>query len=416
MTDSKDQAIISAAERAEADTDSTTDRRKRRHSTVAVHGGEQRIKSENSLPVPVFQTATYAFQNTEELQRYMDGEIDREKYGRYGNPTQKAVERKVAALEGGEAALLLPTGMAAVTTTLIALLSAGDHAIFTDECYKQTREFAMNLLPRFGVEVSTVAMADYQAIETTVTENTRVIFSESPTNPFLNLLDFERLVAIGRRYGIWTVVDSTFATPYNQRPLDFGVDLVVHSATKYLGGHNDLMAGLVVGSNELIDQIRGTQAILGGAPDPHGAYLLIRGLKTLALRMERHNENTLRIARFLEGHPKVKRVYYPGLESHPHHRVARRQMRGFGGVVSFELADTGRDVDRFVDALQIPYIASSFGGVESLVEQTALMSYHRYTPEQRARMGISDALIRFSVGIEDPEDLIDDLCHALEEI
>ncbi|RMF87175.1 MAG: aminotransferase class I/II-fold pyridoxal phosphate-dependent enzyme [Nitrospinota bacterium] len=386
-------------------------------STRAVHGGEERRKPEHALTTPIFQTSTYSFQNTAELIEYMEGRIEREEYGRYGNPTQRVAEKKIAALDGAEDALLFSSGMAAITTIFFGMLSRESHLILTSDGYRRTRQFCSTLLRKLGVDVSVIDIQDgYEKLENSIQENTRLIFSESPTNPYLHVLDLERVVAIAKRHRVKVVIDSTFATPYNQQPLRWGVDLVVHSATKYLGGHNDLLAGVVTGSSYLIGALRDVQAMLGGIIDPHSAYLLLRGLKSFSLRLAKQNENGQRIAEFLAQHPRVKAVYYPGLPSHPHHAIATRQMRGFGGVVSFEIDGDLETTSRFIDRLKIPYIAPSLGGVESLVEQPALMSYYEMDPEERRRIGITDELVRLSLGIEDAEDLIADLQQALDGI
>jgi len=382
-------------------------------STRAVHAGEAREKAGNAVTTPIFQTATYAFRDTHELIEYMEGNIEREEYGRYGNPTQRVVERKLAALDGGEAALLFSTGMCAITTTLLAMLGKGSHLVLTEDGYRRTRQFCRTLLQRLGIEYTFVETGNYAALEAAIRPTTRLIFSESPTNPHLRVMDLEKLVDIGRKQNVKIAIDSTFATPYNQRPLDFGVDLVLHSATKYLGGHNDLLAGLVVGARGMVSAIRDLQAMLGGIADPHTAYLLLRGVKTLGIRVRKQNENGMAVARFLEGHPRIRRVYYPGLSSHPDYKVACEQMKGFGGVVSFEIEGDLQMASAFVDRLCIPYIAPSLGGVETLIEQPALMSYYEMAPEDRAALGISDQLIRLSLGVEDAEDLIADFDQAL---
>jgi cystathionine gamma-synthase len=348
--------------------------------------------------------------------RMWGDETERTEYGRYGNPTLAAVERKLADLDSGEAALLFSSGMAAVTTTLLTLLSSGSHVVMTDDCYRRTRQFVTGFLDRYGVEATQVPMGDYEALEAAIRPNTRLILSESPTNPYLRVVDIPRLVEIARRYSLKTVIDSTFATPINQRPLEFGVDLVIHSATKYLGGHNDLLAGVVIGSDYMIAGLRETQGMIGALCDPNTAYLLLRGLKTLELRVSRQNDSGLKMARFLERHPAVRRVYYPGLPSHPDYAVASQQMSGFGGVISFELEADLEKTSQFVDALQIPYIGPSLGGVESLVGQIALISYYELSSEERAQMGISDTLIRLAVGIENADDLILDVARALDQV
>jgi len=266
------------------------------------------------------------------------------------------------------------------------------------------------------VQATQVPVGDYEALESAIRPNTRLILSESPTNPYLRVVDVPRLVQIARRHGLKTIIDSTFATPINQRPLEFGVDLVIHSATKYLGGHNDLLAGVVVGSGELMTDLRETQGTIGAICDPNAAYLLLRGLKTLGLRVARHNETAFRVARFLEGHPRVRRVYYPGLPSHPNHAVASQQMSGFGGVVSFEVDGDIETTGNFVDALQIPYIGPSLGGAESLVIHVALATYYELSSQERAAVGISESLVRLAVGLEDADDLIADLDQALSQI
>jgi cystathionine gamma-synthase len=390
-------------------------------STQAVHAGEQRDTHYHSVTTPIVQASLYVFRDTADMVDYQEqmltrGEADREEYGRYGNPTVQAVERKLAALEGGEAALLFATGMCAVTSTLLTLLSAGDHLILTSDCYRRTRQFCQTFLERWGMSTTLIPPGDYEAMEAAVQPSTRLIFSESPTNPYLRVLDLPRAVDIANRNNLILIVDSTFATPINQRPLELGVDLVIHSATKYLGGHNDLLAGAVVGPWELVAEIKKSRGVLGGITGPQDAYLLLRGLKTLALRVQQHNENGMRVAQFLEGHPKVRRVYYPGLSSHPDYAVAHEQMTGFGGVVSFEIEGDLESTGSFIDALRLPFIGPSLGGVESLVEQPAVQSYYELTTEQRQQIGISNELVRYALGIEDTDDLIADLEQALEKV
>ena len=388
-------------------------------STRVVHAGEKRVKPHHAITTPIVQTSTYTFTDTQDLVDYMEAklwgdETERQEYGRYGNPTIAAAEAKLADLDSGEAACLFSSGMGAVTTTLLSLLSSGGHVILTDDCYRRTRQFVTKFLARYGVEATQVPMGDYEALEAAIQPNTKVIVSESPTNPYLRVLDLKKLVAIAKKHNLKTIIDSTFATPINQRPLEFGVDFVIHSATKYLGGHNDLLAGVVVGSDYMIGAIKETQAMLGDVSDPHTAYLLIRGLKTLELRVERQNQTADKIAHFLAKHPAVRRVYYPGLVSHPDYEVAVEQMTGFGGVVSFELETDLAGTGRFIDELKIPYIGPSLGGVESLVEQVALVSYYELSTEERAEIGISDSLVRLAVGIESADDLLADLAQALD--
>jgi cystathionine gamma-synthase len=383
---------------------------------LAVHGGELRPKLGNSLATPIVQTATYTFADTQELHDHFQRRIERQEYGRYGNPTQRIAEQKLAALEGAEDCLLFSSGMAAVTTTLYAVLGHGSHVVVTDDSYRRTRQFLTQTLHRYGIEVSVVPAGDYEAMDDAIRPTTRVLVSESPTNPYNKIVDMERFAAIGKKHRVKTLIDATFATPFNQRPLEFGIDIVLHSATKYLGGHNDLLAGAVLGATELIDGIRALQAVTGAIIDPLGAYLLVRGLKTFALRVARQNANAQVLAEFLASHSKVTAVHYAGLPSHPDFEVARRQMRGFGGVISFEVAGDIEATSRVVDACRIPQIAPSLGGVESLIEQPALMSFYELSTEERLMVGIKDNLIRYAVGIEDSEDLIADLAAALERV
>lgn len=390
-------------------------------STRSVHAGEARVKPHHALTTPIVQTSTFTFSDTADLVSFKEAfmwgeEKERSEYGRYGNPTVAAVERKLAELDSGEGALLFSSGMAAVTSTLLMLLSSDTHVVMTDDCYRRTRQFVTSFLKRFDIKATLVPVGDYEALESAIRPNTRLILTESPTNPYLRVVDVPRLVEIARRHQLKTVIDSTFATPINQRPLEFGVDYVIHSATKYMGGHNDLLAGVVVGSDYLIDGLRDTQGMMGAICDPHTAYLLLRGLKTLELRVKRHNDTGLQVARFLDGHPKVERVFYPGLPGHPDFGVAREQMSGFGGVISFEVDAGLETTGQFVDALQIPYIGPSLGGVESLVIQVAQATYYELSSEERAEIGISESLVRLAVGIEDADDLIADLNQALDRI
>jgi len=385
-------------------------------STQAVHAGEQKRKPYGALTTPIIQTSTYTFADTAEILDFMHSKAAgdpeaRDEYGRYSNPTQTAAERKIATLEGGERALLFATGMCAITTALLTLLSSGDHLVLVSGVYRRTHEFAHSFLSRWGIETSVVPIDDPAALIQVIRPTTRLIFSETPTNPYLRVMDLSRMVEIARPHDITTVIDSTFATPINLRPLEHGLDLVIHSATKYLGGHNDLLAGAVIGPEEILAKIEAARGVLGGMSSPLDAYLLLRGLKTLDLRVRRQNENGERVAQFLEEHPAVRRVYYPGLPSHPDYEVARRQMTGFGGVVSFEIAGDMDQTGRFIDLLRLPYVGPTLGGVESIVEQpAALFSLDR---DERREAGITDNLVRYALGIEDGDDLIADLDQAL---
>ncbi len=383
-------------------------------STVSVHAGEDRQKFANAITDPMFCASTYTFPNTASVIEFIEQKLPREEYGRYGNPSEKVVERKLAALEGGESALLFSSGMSAIVGLLMAKLSAGDEVVFFNECYHRSREFCKKHLARFGVVTREVPACDYAAMEAAITPKTRLLVSESPTNPHLSVVDLPRFAALGAKHNVETLIDATLGTPYNLRPIAAGVDYVLHSATKYLAGHNDLLAGVIVGKAEAIEPVRKLRGIMGSVNSPHNIFLLSRGLKTFELRMQRHNENGLAVARFLAAHPRVERVYYPGLESHPYYEVARRTMRGFGGLVTFLVKDADwRQTAAVVDAVQIPRIAPSLGGVESLIEQPLIMSYYECTPEERSQYGIYDNMIRLACGIENSEDLIADLQQAL---
>lgn len=390
-------------------------------STLSVHGGARRFNSYHAITEPIIQTATYTFKDTADLRNFMDARMwgladGRTEYGRYGNPTVESVEERLAVLEGAERAILFSSGMAAITTVLLAILSNGSHVVMTDDCYRRTRQFCLTFLKRLGIKCTVTPMGDYEALEAAITPQTRLLISESPTNPYLRCLDLNQFAEIGRRNRVKTLVDATFATPLNIRPLEWGVDLVVHSATKYLGGHNDLLAGVVAGEAGLIASLRQSLGVMGAIADPHSAALLMRGLKTLGLRISRQNENGKAVSEFLQNHPKVERVWYPGLKSHPDYAVAAQQMRGFGGVVSFTIKGDLELTSRFVDSVRIPIIAASLGGVESLIEQPAIMSYYELSSEERLKVGISDNLVRLALGIEDTQDLIADLDQALNKI
>ncbi|QDU57955.1 trans-sulfuration enzyme family protein [Aeoliella mucimassa] len=384
-------------------------------STVAVHAGEQRQKPGDSITDPIFCASTYTFRDTQAIIDYIEQEQPREEYGRYGNPGERVAERKLAALEGAEDAVLFASGMAALVGLLMAKLSSGDEVIFFDECYHRSREFCAKHMSRFGVKTIQVPACDYDAMEAAITPNTRLLISESPTNPHMSVVDLERFADLGKRTGVETLIDATLATPYNLRPISAGVDYVLHSATKYLGGHNDLLAGVVAGSTESMESVRNLRGIMGGINGPQNVYLLLRGLKTFQLRMARHNENGLKVAQFLESHPRVEKVYYPGLESHRDHEVAKRSMTGFGGLITFLIKDADwRATADVIDSVTIPRIAPSLGGVESLIEQPMVISYYSYAPEDRQKFGIPDNMIRMSCGIEDSDDLIADLSQALD--
>jgi cystathionine gamma-synthase len=386
-------------------------------STRSVRGGEPKIKAHDAVTVPISATATYGFESTSALVDYFDGKTERMEYGRYGNPSVRAAELKIADLDGAEDCALFASGMAAITTALLAMLKSGHHLVMTSDCYRRTRQFISGTLSNFGVESTLVEPGDHEALERAIRPGkTRILLSESPTNPYLRVADLEKMGHIAKKHRLKLIIDSTFATPVNQRPIELGADLVLHSATKYLGGHNDLLAGSISGKGPLVQAIRDVRGVLGGVLDPHAAYLLIRGMKTLALRVERQNASAMQIAGWLERHPAVERVYYPGLASHPDHDIAKRQMKGFGGVVSFLVKGGTAAAQKLVDSVELCTIAPSLGGVETLIEQPSIMSYYELTPEQRLEIGIRDELIRLAVGIEDTADIQRDLERALAKI
>jgi cystathionine gamma-synthase len=396
-----------------------TDRKNKQHpgktaATLAVHGGEDRTRPQHALTEPIVQTATYSFRDTQALTDYMEGKVTREEYGRYGNPTVRAVEQKLAALEGTEDAVAFGSGMAAMTTAILALTRAGAHVVLFNDCYRRTRQFVSKVLERFGVSSTLVPPGDLDALAKALRPETRLVVSEAPTNPYQSVVDLRRLAKLCGERNIKTLIDATFATPVNMKAAAHGIDLVVHSGTKYLSGHNDVLAGFVAGSPGLISLLRELRDVTGAILDPHAAYLVLRGMKTLAVRVTQQNRSALALAKALEAHPRVRKVWYPGLPSHPHHAVARELMTGFGGIVTFAVKGALADVSRFVDACRIPRIAPSLGGVESLIEQPALMSYFELSTEQREAVGITDDLVRYAVGLEDADELVADVLDALD--
>ncbi len=385
-------------------------------STRAIHAGEDKEKYADSLTTPIVQTSTFTFKNSKEIEDYTKKGKIRFEYGRYGNPTEKIAEKRLANLEGAEDCVMFSSGMSAITTSILSLVYSGDHIVMTDDSYKKTLEFCKVYLQRFGIACTIVSFGDYTALEEAIQENTRFIFSESPTNPYLNIFDLHKLKKIADKYKLLTLIDSTFATPLNQRPLEFGIDLVLQSGTKYLSGHNDILAGAALGRKELIDKIRDLHKSMGGLIDPHCCYLFLRGLKTFPRRMEIHNQSALKIARHLENHPDITKVYYPFLESHKYYKTAKEQMTGGGGVVTFELKGGLKDAKNFLDAVELCYIAPSLGGVETLITHPATVSYYNHSKEERCKLGITDTLFRLAVGIEDVDDIIADLNNALKKI
>jgi methionine-gamma-lyase len=381
-------------------------------ATRAIHSGEPKHGLNAPVTTPVVRASNFNFASTAELKRYAEGKSKAYLYTRYGNPTLAAAEAKIADLENGEAALVTASGMAAISSALLAVLKSGDELIATRQLYGGAFRLLRDVLPRMGIRVHHVD-ADLEGVDRLVNAKTRALFVETPTNPILRLVDLKKAAALARRHRLVSLVDSTFGSPVLQRPLDLGFDVVLHSATKYLGGHSDIVAGVVVGSRERIQQVREMMKFLGGSMDPGAAYLLIRGLKTLEVRVRRQCQSAMTVARFLERHPKVARVHYPGLVTHPDHRLAKRQMSGFGGMLAFDLKGGLAAARRFCDRARIFLLAASLGGVESLIVLPIYTSHHRLDRAELAAAGVRPGSVRVSVGLEDAADLLADLRQAL---
>lgn len=386
---------------------------KRRQETEAVRGGVDLSKKVGPLSTPIYQTATFEATDNEEMLRLTPSDTF---YTRYGNPTNSAAEAAIAELEGADGALLFTTGMTAITSTLLTFLKSGDHIVAQRDIYGGTTKLLSTWLPKFGIETTFVDTTEYGQHEQAIRPNTKLLYLESPTNPTARIIDLKKVAAIAQKNGILSLIDSTFATPINVRPLEFGIDLVLHAGTKYFGGHCDVMCGIVAGRHDLIKRIKDTRTTIGGIMDPHAAWLLLRGIKTLAVRVQRQNENALHVAQFLAQHPKVSRVHYPFLEGNPQRALAMDQMRGGGGVLSFEVKGTHEDTRRVTEALNLFTLAPSLGGVESLVSIPVLTSHVMVSPEARQKIGVTDQMIRLSVGIESADDLVADLDQALKVV
>ena len=381
-------------------------------ATLAIHAGEKR--SQVSVPVgtSIARTANFTFANTEEMKRWAEGKSSAYIYTRYGNPTLAIAEGKIAALEGAEAAIVAASGMAAISSALLSILKAGDEVIATRALYGGSYRLMRDIFPRMGVVVRHVE-TDLAGIERLVNPRTRALYIETPTNPTLGLVDLQKAVSFAKEWDLLSLVDNTFATPVLQKPIKMGFDLVVHSATKYLAGHSDVIAGVAVGSHSLIEEIRDMIICLGGSMDPEAAFLLIRGMKTLEVRVPRQCQTALRVARYLEKHPKVARVHYPGLPSHPDHKLAKRQMKGFGAMMAFDLKGGLTAARRFCDRTRVFLLAASLGGVESLVVLPIYSSHYRMSAAELRAAGVEPGTVRVSVGLEDAADLIEDLRQAL---
>ena len=373
--------------------------------TDTIHAGVAPDKAYGAIMTPIYQSSTFVFEDIGKHRGF--------DYTRSGNPTRKALEESIAALEGCSCAVAVTTGMAAVATVM-HLFGSGDEIICTDDCYGGTARLLKTLQEHFDIRVHFISLREPEGIEAYINARTRAVWIETPSNPLLNLIDIEAVTTISRRHGLLSIVDNTFLSPYNQQPFRLGADVVVHSTTKYLNGHSDVVGGAVLSNSPAIDEkLKFLVNTLGTCAQPFDCWLVLRGIKTLVPRMKEHERNAKLVAGFLDGHPKVSRVFYPGLESHPQHELAKRQQRGFGGMVSFELAGGIDEVNRVLKGTKLFALAESLGGVESLIEHPATMSHASMGAEHRLQVGITDGVVRLSVGIEDPDDLIADLAQAL---
>ena len=384
--------------------------------TESVWAGERKAFQDGSHTVPIVNSVTYAYRDLDEWYEVAKGDREGHIYSRNTNPTVEVLEEKIRILEGSEAATSFSTGMAGISNTLFALLKPGSRVVSIKDSYGGTSRLFLEFLPAYNINVTLCETDDHEQMEREIAKGCDLVYLESPTNPTLKVIDLERIAKAAKKTGAVTVVDNTFASPINQNPVELGADLVIHSATKYLGGHSDTLCGLVCGSKKLIHQIFLYREINGASLHPETAYNVIRGMKTLELRVSRQNDNAMAIARFLNGHQKVEKVYYPGLESHPGHEIAKKQMRGFGGILSFELKGGYESVKTLLHNLNYVHLAASLGSVSTLAGPPRTTSHVELTEEQRKHLGISESLIRYSVGIENVEDLISDLEQGLELI
>lgn len=382
-------------------------------STRSVHDGDKAMRYEGAINTPIFQSSTFAFPTDDP--RTWEGEVPEGTYiySRYSNPTVRAVEEKLASLEEGQEALAFSSGMGAISTALLAFLQKGDKVVAMQDLYGGTYALLKNEMPRLGVDVSFVPTTSPGELCEAIDERTKVVYLESPTNPLLKLIDIREVCRIAHEKGCLVIIDNTFATPILQRPIPLGVDVVLHSATKYLNGHSDVIAGFAVGDRENMAKVHQKRKLYGAILDPLPAYLLGRGMRTLDLRVRRHDANAMVVAKFLATHPQVSRCIYPGLASHPDHALAKRQMDGYGGMVTFEVKGGRKAAEKAMNSFEIIAKAASLGGVESLASMPVNTSHVAFNQEERAKLGIGDGMIRLSVGIEDPEDLCQDLDQAL---
>jgi methionine-gamma-lyase len=390
--------------------------REYRFATKAVHAGQDPDPSTGSVSVPIHQTSTFVFKNAEQGAARFAGREEGYIYTRWGNPTVRALERNVAELEGGEDARACSSGMAAIHAAVASLVRKGDHMIAPDSLYSGTEKLFVDIFSKFGVQTAFVDQSDTANIEDAIKENTKIIFIETPANPTLKITDLKAVAKIAQERNIITIVDNTFMSPYFQQPLRMGIDVSIHSMTKYLGGHSDLIGGIIIGRRSLFKALDNVIRNTGGTLGPFDAWLALRGIKTLPLRMKKHDENAMKVAEFLEAHRKVEKVHYPGLKSHPQHELAKKQMSGFGGMISFELKGGVQEGIKLMNSVKLCILAVSLGAVETLIEHPASMTHASISREERLKTGITDGLVRLSVGIEDAEDIIQDLEQALAKV
>jgi len=381
-------------------------------ATLAIHAGEEKFHVGAAVGTTISRTSTFTFASTEEMKRWAEGKSSAYIYSRYGNPTLAVAEKKIAALEGAEDAVVTASGSAAISAALFSLLRAGDEVIATRQLYGGSYKLLRDTLPGFGIVVRYVE-SDLEGIKKLVGPRTKVLYVESPTNPTLRLVDLAKAVAFAQEWGLISMVDSTFASPVLQKPLEIGFNIVLHSASKYLGGHSDVIAGAAAGSSLLMRGVRANVIQIGGSMDPEAAFLLVRGMKTLQIRIQRQCETAMAVARYLAKHPKVERVHYPGLPAHPDHKLAKRQMRDFGGMMAFDLKGGLAAARRFCDRVKVFYLAASLGGVESLVILPVYTSHYKMSGAELKAAGVQPGTVRVSIGLEDAADLIEDLGQAL---
>lgn len=389
---------------------------KRKFATEAVHGGQDHDPLTGAVSVPIYQTSSFVFESAEQGAARFAGKEKGYIYTRLGNPTVKALEKSLAGLEEGEDARACSSGMAAINTAVLSVVRKGDHVVSTENLYGGTAKLFSDILPKFGIEFTLVDTSHIENVELAIRKNTKILYIETPSNPTLKLTNIREVAKIAKEHDAVSIVDNTFMSPYFQQPLTLGADVVVHSLTKYLSGHSDVVGGIVISYQNFIDKMDPVLKNTGGTLGPFEAWLTLRGIKTLHIRMERHNENAMKVAEFLEAHEKIEKVYYPGLKSSDQYDLAKQQMSGFGGIVSFEVKGGLEAGRKLMNSVRLCTLAVSLGAVETLIEHPASMTHAVVPREERLRTGLTDSLVRLSVGIEDVEDIIEDLQSALENI